>query len=384
VRWRVLVLDASARQALAAVRSLGRRGHDVGTAGYRPIELAGLSRYAARYHELPDPRGAAEPFARALVETIESHSYDVVIASDEATLARFRADSPTAPTYPKIDDSWVRLTDKVTLAELCTEAHVAYPRTLSPASEADDPAAVSSVGTPVVVKPVRSAEAGVGGVAMHVGATITSDAAEALAAVISLRELGLPPIVQQHIPRKDKVNLTVFRRGGQSEMRFVYRVIRDVPLTGGIAMATQTIDPHGGVGAAAIDALERVLDTAGYEGVANGEFVVDESGELVLIEVNPRLWGSTWFAERLGQRVVERGIRHALQLEPLPSVAYPVGRRFHHLAGELRWLSLHPNKRTAALDLARSLRPRDVFEYDDWSDAGALARYALLRLRRAR
>lgn len=378
--WRVLVLDASARQALAAVRSLGRIGHEVGTAGYRGVELAGLSRYAARYHRLPDPRTDGEAFRGGLEREISTHAYDVVVASDESTLARFRVAPPPIPSYPAVDDVWVRLTDKLVLGEIAAGAGVGYPQTAAAA----DASARASIGDDVVVKPARSAEPQGDAVAAHVGATVTSDPAVAAQLVEQLEAAGLAPIVQQRIPRKDKVNLTVFRRGGVSEMRFVYRVVRDVPLTGGIAMATQTIDPHRGVGAAAVDALERVLDAAGYEGVANGEFVVDESGELVLIEVNPRLWGSTWFAERLGQRVVERGIRHALQLEPLPAVPYPVGKRFHHLPGELRWLALHPHKRAAALDLARSLRPRDVFEYDDWSDAGALARYALLRLRRAR
>lgn len=380
MRRRILVLDASARQALAAVRALGRLGHEVGAAGYRSVELAGLSRHATRYHRLPDPSTDGVAFGRALEREIEAHAYEVVVASDESTLARFRVAAPPIPSYPAVDDAWLGLTDKVFLAEIAAAADVGYPRT----AEAADALERAAIGDDVVVKPARSAEPHGDRIAAHGGATVTSDPAVAAHMVEHLRTAGLTPIIQQRIRRKDKVNLTIFRRAKRSEMRFVYRVVRDVPLTGGIAMATQTIDPYGGVGAAAIDALERILDTAGYEGVANGEFVVDESGELVLIEVNPRLWGSTWFAERLGQRVVERGIRQALQLEPLPEVPYPVGKRFHHLPGEVRWLTLHPNKRAAALELARSLRPGDVFEYDDWSDAGALARYALLRLRRAR
>ena len=148
-------------------------------------------------------------------------------------------------------------------------------------------------------------------------------------------------------------------------------------------MATETIDRSTGVGSEAVDSLERVLDAASYDGVANGEFMQSaDDGRLYLIEVNPRLWGSTWFAERLGQRVVERGIRLALGLDPLPDVPYSPGRRFHHLPGEAQWLWLHPEKRRAIRELAATIRPRDVFEYQDGSDALVVPRYAALRLAR--
>jgi predicted ATP-grasp superfamily ATP-dependent carboligase len=213
-----------------------------------------------------------------------------------------------------------------------------------------------------VIKAARSAIASAAAVRHHEGAVVAKNIDQALAAAAALQRDGLVPIAQEFVHRREKINLSIMRRGGRSEMRFTYRVLRDVPLSGGIAMAAETISPVDGVGAAAVAALERVCDAAGYDGLANGEFCRAPDGRLHLIEVNPRLWGSSWFAERLGQRVAERGVRLALGLPSLPEVPYPVGRRFHHVAGELAWLRLHGARLEPVLELARTTRPTDVFD----------------------
>jgi predicted ATP-grasp superfamily ATP-dependent carboligase len=314
---------------------------------------------------------------------VRRHGYEVVIPTDDATLERIGTLALPAPTVPRVDESWRRITDKRALLEICAAADVSYPRTFTPRAEEDDASVVEAARLPVVVKSPRSAALLDGSVVAHSGAFITSDAAAAHAAIRALRSRGLEPLVQERIRRSDKVNLTIFRRAGSSEMRFVYRVLRDVPLTGGIAMALETMDPTSPDGAEAVAALERVCDAAGYEGVANGEFCRSaDNGKLYLIEVNARLWGSTWFAERLAQRVVERGVRLALGHDPLPEASYPVGRRFHHLPGEIEWLRLQPRRAAGVAALARTVRPWDVFEYQDASDLAAIGRYALLKARR--
>jgi hypothetical protein len=180
-----------------------------------------------------------------------------------------------------------------------------------------------------------------------------------------------------------KVDVVLFRREGRSEVRLAYEVLRDVPLTGGLGVTLETISADHGVGAAAVVALERLCDAAGYEGLANGEFSVSaDDGRLYLIEVNPRLWASSWFGERLDQRIAERCVAHALELPAPPPTSYSVGRRYHDPAGELRWLSLHRRRRRPLVELLRSIRPRDVFEYDDLTDPRPLVRQLGAKLRR--
>jgi predicted ATP-grasp superfamily ATP-dependent carboligase len=373
--WRVLVMDASARSALSACRSLGRAGHDVGVASSSPRPLAEYSRFTSRSHQLPGPHAREESFQNALHALVAGNGYEVLVVLDDATLARLRRISPSVPSFPNLGPGFDRLTDKIGLIELADEADVAYPTTFATTTESEVDEAIASVGLPVVVKAARSAVAAADGVHHHEGATVANDREAALAAFARFRADGLTPIVQEFVHRREKINLSTFRRGGRTEVRFTYRVLRDVPLSGGIAMAVETIPPDRGIGAEAVNALERLCDAAGYDGLANGEFCRSPDGRLYLIEVNPRLWGSTWFAERLGQRVVERGVRLALGLPSLPEVAYPEGRRFHHLAGELRWLRLHRSRLGPLRELLRTTRPWDVFDGDELSDPKPIIRY---------
>jgi predicted ATP-grasp superfamily ATP-dependent carboligase len=366
--WHVLVLDASARAALAACRALGRAGHDIDVATHDPAALAGYSRYTGRVHALPGPDASQDAFDDALDAILRARGYDVLVVVDDATLARL-ADRPAPlPTFPILGPAFQRLIDKVGLADLCRDIGVAYPATLVASNPNEVEAAVAAVGLPVVVKAARSAIASSAGVHHHEGATVASDPTAAIAAIAAYRREGLTPIVQEFVQRREKINLSIIRRGGRSEVRFTYRVLRDVPLTGGIAMAMETIDPDRGIGREAVSALERLCDAAGYDGLANGEFCRAPDGRLYLIEVNPRLWGSTWFAERLGQRVVERGARLALGLPSLPEAPYPSGRRFHHATGELRWLRQQRSWRGPLRELLQTTRPWDVFDGDQLSD----------------
>lgn len=378
--WSVLLLDPLERQTLAACRALGRAGHTIGIGGPETGDPAQRSRYVSRFHLLPNPCGPQAPFRGALEAVVAAHRYDVVVSGDDATIARLRTLDPLPfPCVPALDDGFGRLTDKVTLARLAAEANVAYPVTFRPERPEQIEALVKGgeLQLPLAVKSDRSATSTASSVRHHQGATVARDLRSAIGAAQRLRDEGAVPIVQEFIHRREKVNLSIVRRDHRSEMRFTYRVLRDVPLTGGIAMATETIRPDTGTGADAIACLERVCDAAGYEGVANGEFCLAHDGRLYLIEVNPRLWGSTWFAERLGQRVTERIVRLALGLPALPPVPYAAGRRFHHVRGELRWLRLRGGGLGPLLELAQTTRPGDVFDRIDLSDPAPLAHYAL-------
>ena len=52
---RILVTDSDTRSALAAVRALGREGHEVITAGDRHPSLASVSRYCHGFEGYPNP-----------------------------------------------------------------------------------------------------------------------------------------------------------------------------------------------------------------------------------------------------------------------------------------------------------------------------------------
>lgn len=332
---------------------------------------AATSKYVESYHRIPDPWGQAAPVAAALQRIVRRYGCQVVVPCYDGTIARLRGLSIGAPTVPHLDAAFDRLTDKVELALVCSDAGVTYPRTRL----VDDSESIS-VDRPLVVKPRRTAVARPDRVVSLTGAFVTHDRAALNAAIGTVRAAGLDPIVQTRVERAAKVNVAIVRRAGRTSFRIAYTVLREYPPEGGIAAATESLDPVRGIGARALSAAERVCDAGGYAGLANVEFYVQNDGELCLIEVNPRTWGSIWFPEALGLRPADRAVRDALGSQPESPVAYPAGRRFHRPTLEVRWLLSRSLERGRRRQLIASVRPWDVFDLLSVSDPMPAVAYA--------
>jgi predicted ATP-grasp superfamily ATP-dependent carboligase len=361
----ILVLDPGSRLALATVRGLGRAGWRVIVAGSEPKAhaLAAQSKYAESYHRIPDPWGEGAPVEAALLELVRGHGCQVVVLCHDGTIARLRDLDVGAPTVPRMDHALDRLTDKISLGLVCAEAGVMYPRTWS----AEGTEAIP-LDVPIIVKPRRTAVARPDRVFSRTGAFVAHDRGELDAASELLRAAGLEPIVQIRVERALKVNVSIVRRAGQTSFRIAYRVLLEYPPEGGMAAAIESLDPLHGIGARALEAAERVCDAAGYAGLANIEFYGQGDGQLCLIEVNARVWGSIWFPERLGLRPVERAVEDALGNPPMSALPYRAGRRFHRPTLEARWVLSSSEERGSIGRLLAYVRPWDVFDMISMSD----------------
>jgi predicted ATP-grasp superfamily ATP-dependent carboligase len=361
----ILVLDPKSRLALATVRGLGRAGWRVIVAGSEPkaVALAAHSKYAESYHRIPDPWGEAAPVEAALLELVRGHGCQVVVPCHDGTIARLRDLDVGAPTVPRMDRGLDRLTDKISLGHVCAEAGVMYPRTWSTDGMESLPFDV-----PLIVKPRRTAVARPDRVVSRTGAFVAHDRGELDVAIGVLRAAELEPIVQIRVERELKVNVSIVRRAGHTSFRIAYRVLLEYPPEGGMAAAIESLDALHGVGARALEAAERVCDAAGYAGLANIEFYAQSDGQLCLIEVNTRVWGSIWFSERLGLRPVERAVEDALGNPPRTPIRYRAGRRFHRPTLEARWMLSSSVERGSLRQLLAYVRPWDVFDMLSASD----------------
>lgn len=361
-RLPILVLDAQTRQGLAACRALGRAGFAVGAASTDPQALSRASRHVERFHHLDSSLDAASTVAA-------THGYAAVVALEDPTVMALRAAPPPVPTVPSLGHPIELLVDKIRLAETARAADVAYPETVSLSPQGAAFSAIARLGSPVVVKASRSSNVVDGAATHRSGARFAYDVDQVEAAARWIRDGGLEPVAQRCIESGLTVDVVLVRNGGVSEVALTYRVLRAIPLTGGIAVALETVGSDDARAARAVAALERLLDVAGYEGVANAEFCVGHDGSLTLVEVNARLWASLWFAEQLGQRVTERCVRRVVGWPSLPiAPAVPAGRRYHNLAGELSWIQRHNRRLQPLQTVIGNIRPWDVFDYVDLGD----------------
>ena len=82
---RILVLDGQDRQALAAVRSLGRHRNAVAVAAHVRHTPAFASRYCSERHQSPDPRAGRGGYVRWLVDNLQRGRFDALLCFDPAT-----------------------------------------------------------------------------------------------------------------------------------------------------------------------------------------------------------------------------------------------------------------------------------------------------------
>lgn len=341
---RALVLDPDSHVSLAACRALGRAGAVAEVGGHRFAGIAERSRFVRTTHPLPDVRGPAAPYAEALRTLIDRRKIDVVVTTDDATIARLDSIDLAVATVPGLGAARRSLVDKAAdgLPKLCASSGVAYPETWTVPATSDGRDLVAAA-LPAVVKARTSARATADTVACARGATTVDSVDRGMGKIARLRERGLEPIVQRRIAKGRKLGVVLLRREGTLEIAYAHVVLREYPPSGGRAAAVRTArrDDHGAI--EAIGLCDRVCAAAGYDGVIHAE-LLEHAGGITLIELNPRLSGTTWFREQLGLRPTERAVRVALGLPALPPAGVPVGRTFHVLPLEARFAARSPRR----------------------------------------
>jgi hypothetical protein len=340
----VLVLADRIGVALPACRALARKGHRVGVAISTETSPILASRAVAYRHVFPGRSAPQDRWDAALEAAIAERGYDLVLACNDIDVVRLMSTKVAIARAPAITTSQDSVLDKAALAELCADIGVRYPRTGVPIASSDDAEVAQAFEGRSVVKAARPAAMTTRGV-VHMSGIIFARSQQAVVSAFEhYRAAGLQPILQEYVAGP-KLQAALIRRAGVTTCRLVALVELGTP---GEATLRQ-LDSSAGVGADSITALERVADRAGYEGLMQAEFLVETSGRVCLIDVNPRLWGGLSFAELIGLQMTDRVVRDALGLPPPSAPPEIVGRRYHHLGRELTYVAKSPRRLGAVL-----------------------------------
>ena len=293
---RVLVTDGELRSALAAVRSLGRAGHRVEVCSPTGASLAGASRHARADHRLPAPGSDPEGFARAVIDRARALEAEVVLPASEASMLAIlpRRGTLGDAVIPFGElDAFRRLSDKERAGELAREVELETPeqRVLEVPADVDDP----GLGWPVVIKPSRSLRAE-GDRLREQGVGYAASPDELAARLAELPTAAYPVLLQRRIEGPG-TGVFLLRWEGETRAVFAHRRIREKPPSGGVSVCRESVAAEPEL----VARSERLLERAGWQGVAMVEFKVDaRSGVPYLMEVNARLWGSLQLAVDAG------------------------------------------------------------------------------------
>ena len=283
---RVLVTNFSYKNALAAVRSLGRAGADVVVGGRDPRRrVAAVSKYCSGWRIYTPPSVSIDKFIEDIKEIAVQEEIDIIMPIGVDTtipLSFHKEDLEPYAQIPVADYDVLELAhDKLKSIEIAKRVGVPVPETVSLRDGGID----YSGPFPVVVK-ARKGAAGT-------GTRYATSKEEIERALLEFRGKSSnvildfeSPMIQEYIPGEIRDVCVLFNQGEPRAAMAQRRVVM-FPPGGGVGIVNETIeDPE------LIETALRLLEAMGWHGVAQVEFKMDREGTPRLMEVNSKFWGT--------------------------------------------------------------------------------------------
>lgn len=290
---RVLVLGSGPQAFLAIVRSLGRRGLEVHVASPDLKTPALASRYIAQAHDLPRYSSGAETWVEALRRLLATHDYRLVIPSSDETLMTLNhhasalgEDRIAIPNR----DALQSFTDKPSTRALAERVGTPICAGKIVSREGDPDELVREFGLPLALKPPST----------YVLGGAARNAVRIIRDVSALREAlsggAAEGFLVESFFHGVGVGVSVLANRGEIVQAYQHRRLRESSDAG---LGTLRVsEPVNGRLLASVAPLARAT---GLHGVAMFEFRYDPArGAHVLLEVNPRFWGSLPLAVAAG------------------------------------------------------------------------------------
>ena len=328
----VLLLDAHLRQAIVAIRSLGRRGLAVATMNPLTAVPAFSSRWCRQGIVCPH-EDATEGYAAELERLLDHMGVRVIIPLADQTLAllrRHRASVERRTALAMAGESALAVAiDKDRTLTLARALGIAVPTTVVVSKPREIDGALAAVGVPAVIKPSES-WLWTGHRGLRLGARCVTSAAEAGRVVDEITGAGGGALFQPLLTgRREAVSLLY--ANGRVHACFAQWAQRTEPPLGGASVLRQSVAVPADIG----EHAERLVRAMNLEGYAEVEFRRDAAGAPYLMEVNPRLSASVEIAVRCGVDFPHLLYQWA-NGGPVDTVTtYRVGRWMRYLGGDV-------------------------------------------------
>jgi predicted ATP-grasp superfamily ATP-dependent carboligase len=318
-----LVTDAHLRNAVAGIRGLGRAGIPVVALAAGRARAGCRSRFAAERGEGPDAVSDPAGFSAAVVRLARRHGPVVLYPSQEPSLDAVDglwSGVPELRMPYASRESVAQLRDKTKLPSLAAATGVATPEV-----HYDGPAGglpPAALPYPCLVKPLKPTQV--------LGyPRVLRSAADAGRLRAELPE-SEPVLVQELADGELRAAVLLVARDGSTVAAFEQRTLRTWPPGAGPSAAAVSVAPD----AELIEGSRRVLDAAGYWGLAELQYVELARGP-ALIDVNTRFYGSMPLAMRSGVNFPALWHAVATGATPEPPPPYATGVGFRRLEVDL-------------------------------------------------
>ena len=337
----ILLLDASTRQSLACVRSLGRAGLRVALGEcYAECDpalpiLGFRSRYSARNVVLPSFGTDPAEFGAAVADFVQEHPTRVVLPASDGAVAAL------CPWRDKLAALGCLLalppaaaleiaTDKHRTLEVARGLGIDHPETMRIDSTDDVPSMLAKFDFPFVLKPTTSWPRSS---PKRLKTVEVVNEVEAYTMTARFLNAGAGVLAQQWVGGR-REGVTLFTMDGDVRASFAHLEHRTSPALGGASVLRESMPMPPDIYSASA-ALAAAL---GLEGLCEVEFRRDADGRPLLMEINARLAGQI-------ETALLAGVDFPLLIwqwatgQPVECIdSYQPGFRMRWLRGDMRWL----------------------------------------------
>lgn len=330
---KILILDGNARSALAATRSLGRRGVPVVVADETKRTLSGASKYCSERFTYPSPTANLPAFLSTVKAECSRRGIRVIFPMTEITMAAVLKHEEEFKDFqlPFADFStFDGLTDKWNLMLLAQRLNINIPQTHYIGDARSLERVYPLLKFPVVLKPYRSM-IWTNGRCTAAAVRYAESVRELEKRVAQYEYFGSSPfLLQEYISGQAHGIFALYDRG-KLVASFAHRRLRENPPSGGVSVLCESVEKN----PEAWRMARTLLDHVAWHGVAMAEFKVSADGKPYLMEVNGRFWGSL-------QLAIDAGVDFPWLLYQLatdravdPVDGYTTGVRSRWLLGDL-------------------------------------------------
>jgi predicted ATP-grasp superfamily ATP-dependent carboligase len=322
----VLIPSPTDLAQTTALRALGARG-DVCDVAWQQSKFP-ISRYCRNLLSAPDAGSDPAAYARHVLKLCETGVYDVVLPTSINTVEALlpHIDSLNRLTHtllPTIQQVEIGM-DKRRTIETCRDQGFAYPDSVFLTEESNLENIAEAFGFPLIVKHQRN----FGG---SYGVRCVSEMSKLRSTIRELVKLGgtvSDCIIQKFIPGALFDACAVARNGKVAVMVTQVRRLM-YPISGGVAAHLITVDEP------RLTALAtKIIASLHWTGPLQLEFKWDaEKHEFLLIEINPRFWGTTGAWLRAGLNFPGVAVDLAMGRDVPGGVKLDKNLRFKYLIG---------------------------------------------------
>jgi predicted ATP-grasp superfamily ATP-dependent carboligase len=289
----VFLLDAISPRTVAIARSLGKQQVQVTCADESPINLGFFSRYCRARMVHPSPIHAPQAFVESLLDYLDKHPQDCMLAVKEESLDVLLAhrqafEQRTHLPFPANATFQVCRDKRKTMA-LAVAAGVPHPRTIYPENPRQIAKQVRGLRFPLVIKPRLNCSG--------LGIRYVQNEKELQTVYAEVHSRYPFPLIQEQIPAGEKYDVAcLFDENSRPVATFAQRELRSFPIQDGASTVQESVwRPD------LVELTVQLLQKAGWYGIAEAEFMIDpRDGTPMLLEINPRFWGSVQLAIQSG------------------------------------------------------------------------------------